>query len=141
MHTLTTSARQHLPRSLHHALHLLLAACALAPAQAQADWRGAFQSNALKTTINVAVRLPSAGADGELRFAEKSCSLAIQAGTSATSYTLQRMDKESDPGPYCAIWLGGTLATTSAGAGAVQASISSTGKTPSHIRVMLRERP
>ncbi len=117
---------------------LLAALCAAMPVAARADWLGAYQSKALKTTVNVKVRLPAGGADGELRFVEKSCSLALKAGPDATSYLVQRTDKQSDPGPYCATWLDGKLTTTPAAGGALQTRVTSQ-RGNSYIDVLLRE--
>jgi hypothetical protein len=126
--------------SPRHPLALLLCLGGLLPASAHADWHGAFDSNALGIRINVQVRLPAAGVAGVLRFAEKSCSLALQPGDDAATYNVQRSDRQSDPGPYCAAWVGGTLGTTPAGNGALQTRILSRNG-ESHIDVRLRERP
>lgn len=84
-----------------------------AAGQESDEWRGRYYSNSREQYIDVLLTIPSSEELGELEFVTLSCSVGLSASTGgpagATVYTIQR--REDAAGPYCGIWLGGTLET------------------------------
>ncbi|MDH4186962.1 MAG: hypothetical protein OEV08_08185 [Nitrospira sp.] len=85
-------------------------------------WQGIYHSTSKDRDVTVRLSVPSDGSQAELFFVTESCRLGLSE-RSASIYGIGRTAPDIDPGPYCAIWLGGQLETKPVGGGRISIKV------------------